>query len=159
MEKARMGPTPELRGFRHSLPMELLKAREAAMARFRPLLKEWGFTEQQWRVIRALADSEPMDAGQLASRSLLLAPSLTRILRYLESKGIVRRSVDGGDQRRQIVSLTASGRQRFEEAAPDSEAAYAQIESDFGRERLELLYRLLAEFHTSMEGPKPPERL
>lgn len=138
--------------------MELLKARETAMARFRPLLKEWGFTEQQWRVIRVLADSEPMDAGKLASRSLLLAPSLTRILRYLDNEGIVRRSVDGGDQRRQIVSLTASGRQRFEEAAPDSEAAYARIESDFGRERLELLYRLLAEFHTSMEDAKPAKR-
>lgn len=139
--------------------MELLKAREAAMARFRPLLKAWGFTEQQWRVIRALADSEPTDAGQLASRSLLLAPSLTRILRYLESEGIVRRAVDGGDQRRQIVSLTSYGRQRFEEASPDSEAAYAQIESDFGRERLELLYRLLAEFHTRMEEPQPPDSL
>ena len=154
-----MGTTPELRDFRRSLPMELLKAREAAMARFRPLLKEWGFTEQQWRVIRALADSEPMDAGQLASRSLLLAPSLTRILRYLESEGIVRRSVDVGDQRRQILSLTASGRQRFEEAAPDSEAAYAQIESNFGRERLELLYRLLSEFYTRMEEPRQPDPL
>ena len=153
-----MGSTPELRDFRHSLPMELLKAREAAMARFRPLLKEWGFTEQQWRVIRVLVDSGPIDAGKLASRSLLLAPSLTRILRYLENEGIVRRSVDGGDQRRQIVSLTASGRKRFEEAAPDSEAAYAQIESDFGRERLELLYGLLADFYTSMEDAKPPDR-
>lgn len=153
-----MGPTLELRDLRHSLPMELLRARESAMARFRPLLKEWGFTEQQWRVIRALADSEPMDAGKLASRSLLLAPSLTRILRYLENEGIVRRSVDGGDQRKQIVSLTAFGRQRFEEAAPDSEAVYVQIESDFGRERLELLYRLLAEFHTSMEDAKPADR-
>ena len=138
--------------------MELLKAREAAMARFRPLLKEWGFTEQQWRVIRVLVDAGPIDAGKLASRSLLLAPSLTRILRYLANEGIVRRSVDGGDQRRQIVSLTASGRKRFEEAAPDSEAAYAQIESDFGRERLELLYGLLADFHTSMEDAKPPDR-
>ncbi|MCY4341254.1 MAG: homoprotocatechuate degradation operon regulator HpaR [Gammaproteobacteria bacterium] len=155
MAKARMAPAPGLRDFRHSLPMELLKAREAAMARFRPLLKAWGFTEQQWRVIRALADSEPMDARQLASRSLLLAPSLTRILRHLENEGMVRRSVDGSDQRRQIVSLTDSGRQRFEAAAPDSEAAYARIESDFGRERLERLYRLLAEFHARMEKTKP----
>ena len=49
-------------------------------------------------------------------------------------------------------------RDSFEEAAPDSEAAYAQIESDFGRERLELLYGLLADFYTSMEDAKPPDR-
>ena len=43
-----------LRDFEQSLPMELLKAREAAMARFRPMLRSHGLTEQQWRVLRAL---------------------------------------------------------------------------------------------------------
>ena len=34
----------DLRDFEHSLPMELLKAREAAMARFRPMLRDqYGF--------------------------------------------------------------------------------------------------------------------
>ena len=39
-----VGPE-SLRDFRHSLPMELLRAREAAMARFRPVLREHGLTE------------------------------------------------------------------------------------------------------------------
>ena len=56
--------------------MELLKAREAAMSRFRPMLREHGLTEQQWRVIRALADYKEIDAGELAKKSFLLAPSL-----------------------------------------------------------------------------------
>ena len=51
-----------LRDFQHSLPMELLKAREAAMARFRPMLRSHGLTEQQWRVIRALAAYQKIDA-------------------------------------------------------------------------------------------------
>ncbi|NAW23594.1 homoprotocatechuate degradation operon regulator HpaR, partial [Salmonella sp. gx-f9] len=35
---------------RRNLPHLLLRARETLMARFRPILREHGITEQQWRV-------------------------------------------------------------------------------------------------------------
>ncbi|MCP4224610.1 MAG: homoprotocatechuate degradation operon regulator HpaR, partial [Actinomycetia bacterium] len=44
-----------IRPFTESLPMALLQARESAMRLFRPLLAEHDLTEQQWRVLRALA--------------------------------------------------------------------------------------------------------
>lgn len=139
-----------LRDFQHSLPMELLRAREAAMARFRPVLREHGLTEQQWRVIRALADSDEIDASELARRSFLLAPSLTRILQFLEREKIVKRAADNSDQRRSVLTLTAKGRQLFASVGPDSEDRYAEIESEFGRDRLEALYELLADFYTTL---------
>ncbi len=141
---------PALRNFRHSLPMELLKAREAAMSRFRPMLRRHGLTEQQWRVIRALSEFGRIDAGELAKRSFLLAPSLTRILQHLERKGLVLRSTDAVDQRRIVVALTARGRQIFAEVAPESESLYEAIEVEFGAERLETLYGLLADFYATL---------
>ena len=139
-----------MRDFAHSLPMELLKAREAAMARFRPMLREHGLTEQQWRVIRALAAIDKVDAGELARRSFLLAPSLTRILQHLESEKLVKRSSDANDQRRAVFALTARGIKLFSKVGPDSEALYADIEREFGNEKLELLYDLLAEFYQTL---------
>ena len=139
-----------LRDFEHSLPMELLKAREAAMSRFRPMLRSHGVTEQQWRVIRALADYEPMDAGELANRSFLLAPSLTRILQHLESENLVKHSSDTNDQRRSVLSLTTKGRKLFSKVAPDSAGLYDDIESAFGAERMALLYELLGDFYESL---------
>lgn len=136
-----------LRNFRHSLPMELLKAREAAMARFRPMLRGHGLTEQQWRVIRALAEFDRIDAGELAQKSFLLAPSLTRILQYLEAEGLIRRESDSADQRKSVVSLTDHGRRLFDRIAPQSEAMYSDIETAFGKERLNELYELLADFY------------
>ena len=76
-----------IRPIEQSLPMQLLQAREAAMAHFRPMLREHGLTEQQWRVLRVLASEEQLDTGELASRTVLLAPSLSRILQSLESEG------------------------------------------------------------------------
>ncbi len=149
-KSVRSHDAPVLRDFRHSLPMELLKAREAAMSRFRPMLRRHGLTEQQWRVIRALSEFGRIDAGELAKRSVLLAPSLTRILQHLENKGMVVRSADSADQRRIFVALTARGRRVFGEIAPESESLYSAIEEEFGAERLETLYGLLADFYGTL---------
>ena len=144
--------TESLRDFRHSLPMELLRAREAAMARFRPVLREHGLTEQQWRVIRVLADNEGIDASEVAARSYLLAPSLTRILQFLEKEDLVVRAADRNDQRRSVLKLTRKGRKVFDRVGPDSERQYEEIEAEFGRERLEQLYALLADFYTTLDS-------
>lgn len=137
----------KLRPLRRSLPMELLKAREAAMARFRPMLREFGLTEQQWRVIRVLAEFGRLDASELARLSILLAPSLTRILQFLESEGLVRRLADRGDQRRAYLELSLKGRRLFRAVAPASESVYADMQRMFGRARMETLYSLLADFY------------
>jgi len=122
------------------------------MARFRPMLRDHGLTEQQWRVIRALAAKDNIDAGELARRSFLLAPSLTRILQHLESENLVQRSSDANDQRRAVFALTASGKKLFSIVGPDSEALYADIEREFGVEKLEMLYGLLADFYQTLSA-------
>jgi len=132
--------------------MELLKARESAMARFRPMLRDHGLTEQQWRVIRALAAMDNIDAGELARRSFLLAPSLTRILQHLESEKLVKRSSDANDQRRAVFALTVAGRKLYSIVGPDSEALYNDIEREFGVEKLDMLYDLLADFYQTLSA-------
>lgn len=141
-----------MRDFKHSLPMELMRAREAAMSRFRPLLRDHGLTEQQWRVIRALVDAGGADIGELARKSCLLAPSLTRILQYLESESLIKRTQNSADNRRVIISLTAKGRRLFNKIAPRLESLYKVIEDEFGIQRLEALYTLLAEFYETLEA-------
>ena len=144
-----------MRDFQHSLPMALLKAREAAMSRFRPMLREHGLTEQQWRTIRTISAYEGIDASELARRSFLLSPSLTRILQFLERENIIRRSSDPNDQRRSVFVLTRKGQNIFSEIAFDSEILYHKIEVDFGLERLEQLYGLLAEFLKLSHADEP----
>ena len=47
------------------------------MAPIRKMLLAAGITEQQWRILRVLTETGPIDAGSLAKRACLLAPSLT----------------------------------------------------------------------------------
>lgn len=129
-----------MRPFSASLPMALLLARESTMRRFRPLLAEHGLTEQQWRVLRALASADdPIEVSVLADRTALLAPSVTRIVARLADDGVIRRDTVAGDARRSALALTAKGRRLVARVAPQSEATYAEIEAAFGTDRLAAL--------------------
>lgn len=143
---------PAMRPFTKSLPMGLLRAREAAMSRFRPLLATHDVTEQQWRVLRALTSAEaPLSVGELAERTFLLGPSLSRILSHLEDRSLVDKTNQPTDQRRFLLTLTDAGRSLVATIAPHSEAAYNEIEAEFGKRRLKNLLAELAELEAMLQ--------
>ena len=127
--------TPRL--IRRSLPMALLRAREAVMSRFRPLLAAHGVTEQQWRVIRILGESGPLDATELSKRCVILMPSLTRIIRTLTERKLITRSSDRDDGRRIALDVTPQARTMIISMLPDIERVYIALEREFGKKRLE----------------------
>jgi homoprotocatechuate degradation regulator HpaR len=139
-----------MRGFSQSLPMALLRAREAVMRRFRPGLRSRGVTEQQWRILRALAHSGPLEVTALAESTFLLASSLSRILPDLETRGFVSRRQLDSDLRRAVVSLEPKGLKLIAAHAPDSEGIYDAIRQTFGQQRLDLLFKLLRELEETL---------
>ncbi len=134
-----------LRGFKRSLPMSLLRAREAVMKKFIPSLKEHNLSPQQWRAIRALMDEDGIEVSELSLRCQLMKPSLSRILKNLESRKLVKRQSVEADQRRSAIFLTDGGRDLFELVAPKSVERYDYITEKFGYGKMELLYDVLDE--------------
>jgi len=129
-----------------SLTLTLLQAREAAMAFFRPLLNQHGLTEQQWRVIRVLAEHGEMESQQLAERTCILKPSMTGVLARLERDGLVHRHKPANDLRRVHVRLSAEGQQRFAAMQAMVAHQYRQIENAYGTQKLRQLLELLDAF-------------
>jgi len=139
-----------MRPFSRSLPMSLYLTRDAVMRGFRKQLRQFDLNEQQWRTLRALAESDRIEVGELADRVLILKPSLTRILRNLQKRGLISRRRSKKDQRYAFISITPRGRALFARVAPSSEKEYARIAEKFGEDRLEQLYRLLDELRQSL---------
>ncbi|AXW61944.1 homoprotocatechuate degradation operon regulator HpaR [Ralstonia solanacearum] len=137
---------------RRNLPHLLLRARESFMARFRPILREHGITEQQWRVLRTLNEAGDMEPNQLAEACLILSPSLTRMLAAMEQADMIVRTRSSVDQRRQVISLTPKSRQFLADVEPQVDTTYADIEGQLGRARLETLYRVIDEAIHLMEA-------
>lgn len=131
------------RDTRHSLPMALLRAREAVMSRFRPLLAEHDINEQQWRVVRVLAEVDRLDATEVAARANILAPSLTRMIRSMTDRGLIQRAKDASDGRRVMLSIAPKGQELLAKASPDSAEIYRQLEADYGADRLAQLIEML----------------
>ena len=147
------GNNIEARSIRRSVPIALIRAREAVMAHFRPLLAQRGYTEQQWRVLRVLDEFGPLDPTQLADKAALLMPSLTRILKTLEQKGAVIRKRDPDDGRRALILITPKALKTIETSLPGTNAAYDDIETQFGAENMQELLALL----DRLANIKPPE--
>jgi len=141
-----------MRDFSRSLPMSLLRAREAVMRQFRPSLREHGLTEQQWRILRALAAIEAIEVTELARTAFLLGPSLSRILRDLEARNLIERRTAKADQRRSMVSISKEGVKLMASVAPNSEAIYAEITRRFGARKLSELQEMLGELEQSLAG-------
>jgi len=148
----RGGKRAPMREFSRSLPMLLLRGREAVMRHFRPSLRAHGLSEQQWRILRALASVEEIAVTDLARTAYLLAPSLSRMLRDLEARRLVERRVPKADLRRGIVSITAKGLRLIEIVAPSSEAIYAEIAERYGAGQLAELQQMLRALETSLQA-------
>lgn len=140
-----------LRQTDRSLPIALLRARETVMAPIRIMLSESGISEQKWRVIRVLAEAGPMEQTALATRACLLLPSLTRMLRAMESEGLLTRASDERDGRKSIVSITEKGRNVINDHAASSRAIFAELEMRFGADKLEQLLDLLEDLTDKVE--------
>jgi len=133
----------ELPAFDRSLPMTLLRAREAVMSKFIPFLKEHGLSPQQWRAIRSLEQQDGIEISELSKRCYLLKPSMSRIVQNLESRQLIERRNVASDQRRTALYLTDAGRTLVQIVAPKSEERYEFISRRFGNSKLELLQELL----------------
>ena len=137
------GSEPLMRKFEDSIPLKLLKAREATMSLFRPVLQSIPLTEQQWRVIRALVEHGELESKQLADLCCILSPSLTGIISRLEQQDYINRRRSPEDQRRVLISLTNKAKQMFDSVSPSLEARYQEITKQFSKENMQELEKLL----------------
>jgi homoprotocatechuate degradation regulator HpaR len=128
---------------RRNLPLLLLQAREAVLARFRPILNANGLTEQQWRILRALLEAGPLEPRQIGRLCGISSPSMAGILARMETLELIHRERLAHDQRRVRVTPTAHSQALARQMAPQIEAAYAALAAKLGPDFVEVLYGTL----------------
>ena len=99
----------------------------------------------------ALAGGEPLDVATLADRCVLMQPSVSRLIKSLQDRGLVE-TVAGGDARRRVLALTGEGQRLFDRIAVISEAVYRDIEAVYGREELARLVDMLVRLREVAES-------
>ena len=79
--------------------------------------REFGLSIPEWRVLANLGRFGPLNAGELAERSSMDKPKVTRALQRLEARGLTQRSVVSSDRRQVRLTLTRRGRLMFRQIA------------------------------------------
>jgi len=138
-----------------NLPLLLLQAREHVIAHFRPILNEHGITEQQWRIVRVLLDSDALEPKEIGALCNISSPSMAGVLARMEDLGFITRKRLDHDQRRLRVSLTARSRALAARMAPQIDSTYRHIERLIGNEFCEHFYRVLDELIATLEPHAP----
>ncbi len=117
-----------------------------------------GMTAAQAATLQALASGD-LGLSDLSKRLGITASTLTRNLRRLEDRGLVRRSSDPGDGRALRVSLTRAGREAAAEV-DRQEAEFARevlnnLPSGTAASTLAAIGRLLAAVRTATDACCP----
>lgn len=144
--------TRKLPPFEQSLGAVLIAAKESVIAPLRVILRDYNVTEPQWRVMRVINDRGSTDATGLADVSQLRAPSVTRILRELEERGLVLRETDENDRRRTMVALSPEGREFVKTTSRNMMVLLRQYSERFGVDRLERLADELRALSAAVKG-------
>ncbi len=88
---------------------------------------------------------DPPSVQALRERLSLDSGYLSRLLRRLEEDGLIRVTPDPGDRRRRLVTLTESGRERWQELERRSDAQARRLTDPLTPRQRDRLARALAE--------------
>ncbi|MEU0503234.1 MarR family transcriptional regulator [Nocardia sp. NPDC005998] len=94
----------------------LAVANRAVLGVYRPLLEPLGLTHPQYLVMLALWGEAPMSVKAIAEAIQLDSPTLSPLLKRLESAGLITRGRDSRDERNLVVDLTPAGVELREQA-------------------------------------------
>ncbi|RTR36851.1 MarR family transcriptional regulator [Shewanella canadensis] len=87
----------------------LYTAANALVRAYRPLLEECGLTYPQYLVMQALWLDNGASLTGLSQATRLDLGTLTPIVKRLEAKGLLSRSVDVKDERKKVIETTDAG--------------------------------------------------
>lgn len=129
-----------------NLPQLFLKARDGLMTHFRPILKHFGLTDQQWRILRVLDEHGQLESHEICAQCQMVSASMTGVLDRMEEVALLERQRLPTDQRRVVVRLAPKGCQLVSEMAPLIDQQYQYLESALGAQMFEAVFTSLEAF-------------
>jgi DNA-binding MarR family transcriptional regulator len=126
----------------NQLCFALYSASLAMTKLYKPLLDELGLTYPQYLVMLVLWEGDGLTVSALGERLSLDSGTLTPLLKRLEAAGLVARIRDTQDERRVLITLTATGRRMKQRAHKIPQCIMAATQCSLGD-----VVRLTRELH------------
>ncbi|MGY1709335.1 MarR family winged helix-turn-helix transcriptional regulator [Geodermatophilus sp. SYSU D00758] len=133
-----------------SLPhVDLLRqAADGLSDRVEEILGDADLTLDQWRVLWTLVEHGPLSMSDIAGRTRITGPTVTRVVDRLAERALLYRNVDAADRRRVLVFAAERGRALCRTLAPRIAAAERDGLSPLSAAETRTLRRLLERLAT-----------
>lgn len=103
---AKVGPTDPEFVLEDYVLYNLIRASSTYTSEMDDALKSYGLDNTKWRVLSLLKDKSPSTVSELARRSVIKLPTLTRMLIRMENEGLITRQALDDDRRVVEVRMT-----------------------------------------------------
>lgn len=107
------------------------------------MLIKYDLTLSQFGVLEALYHKGDMTVGQVQRKILSTTGTMPVIVKNLEKRGLITRTISPEDRRQVILSITEEGRQLIEQAFPENKEMIVDYFSVLTIEEQEQLFKLL----------------
>ena len=135
-------PSLRLDGF---LPYRLSVLSNAISRRIADIYeREFDLSVWQWRIIAVLGERDGLTSTEVAQRTLMDKPTVSRAAASLIERGIIERHIDTEDRRRAPMSLTEEGQAIYAAVIPRALENESALLKALSAEETELLHRLLS---------------
>jgi DNA-binding MarR family transcriptional regulator len=128
----------------------LVVASRSVLSIYRPLLEPMGLTHPQYLVMLALWGEAPLSVGKIGSLLQLDSPTLSPLLKRLDSAGLITRTRSGDDERQVFIDLTPLGHELRQQALTIPPAVVAKLDMEIPE--LEALHSALTRVIAAARG-------
>jgi len=107
-----------------------------------------GLTEPQWRILSVMAESPQMSMTQLVTEAVIDKALVSRILRQLEERGLVKLQSEPNAPRKGLqCMLSAKGRTLYEKAIPEVRRQQAAMILQMSPKERDVTYHALKKLY------------
>ena len=117
--------------------------------------EEFDLSIWQWRIIAVLGERQGLTSTEVAQRTLMDKPTVSRAAASLIERGILERHIDRDDRRRAPMRLTDEGQAIYAAVIPLALASERELLNALTPEEISTLHGLLSRLSTVVSPDKP----
>ena len=117
--------------------------------------QEFELSVWQWRIIAVLGEREGLTSTEVAQRTLMDKPTVSRAAASLIERGILERNIDTDARRRAPMRLTDEGQAIYAAVIPRAIESERELLAAITAEEAETLHRLLSRLSSVVSPDKP----
>ena len=146
-------PALKLDGF---LPYRLSVLSNAVSRKIAKIYEEeFDLSIWQWRIIAVLGERQGLTSTEVAQRTLMDKPTVSRAAASLIERGILERHIDRDDRRRAPMRLTDEGQAIYAAVIPRALDSERELLNALTSEEISTLHGLLSRLSTVVSPDKP----